>query len=284
MHGQIIKGSTVRINFFRNIADVIANRAAPNTYYRWTNKRNRFRGKKHTVRQAAGENPQIHIAEDGKEKIYICRRGRHNRYKNGIMSGVNKLAAEYSLDMLSELRDGIFIECGANVGELGFWARERGFQYIPFEPEQLEARCVDLNNFDGEIKCIRKALWKEETVLKFFTKADSADSSTIQFDQSSESVEIEAIDLDTAVSIPDDFKGPVIFKLEAEGAEPEILEGARKTISHIDYVTVDCGPERGAEKRHTIVETNRFLTQNGFELLEMKLDRVTALYRRIPHE
>ncbi|MGR3616282.1 MAG: FkbM family methyltransferase [Paracoccaceae bacterium] len=274
----------MRVNFFRNIGEKLAQSADLETYIQWTNRRNKLRRKKHVISATPGEAEEIHIADDGSEKIHICQRGRHNRYKRGVMSGVNDLAKQYSLDLIADLRDGIFIDCGANVGELGFWARERGFQYIPFEPEQLEARCVDLNNFDGETKCIRKALWKEETVLKFFAKADSADSSTIQFDQSSESVEIEAIDLDTAVSIPDDFKGPVIFKLEAEGAEPEILEGARKTISHIDYVTVDCGPERGAEKKHTIVETNRFLTQNGFELLEMKLDRVTALYRRIPHE
>lgn len=194
------------------------------------------------------------------------------------MTGVDRLAREYGLHLLDDLRDGVFIDCGANVGELGFWARKRGFAYIAFEPEPLEARCVDLNHFGGQEICIRKALWKEPTTLKFFQKAESADSSTIQFEQGAPAIEIEATNLDS-VPIPE-ANGPVILKLEAEGAEPEVLEGAQQAIKKIDYVAVDCGRERGEDKKHTIVETNSFLTRSGFTLINFQLGRVTALYKR----
>jgi FkbM family methyltransferase len=250
------------------------------SYCRFVNLRNAVRSKKHRISPVAAEDPAIHLAADGKAEIYICRRGRHNRYKRGVMAGIDRLAADYSLDQIGHLRDGVFIDCGANVGELGFWARTRGFRYIPFEPEALEARCIDLNHFGGKTVCIRKALWKETATLEFFNRADSADSSLLTGAGPETSSTIEAITLDAAMEA-ETFNGPVIFKLEAEGAEPEVLEGAARTLRRIDWVAVDCGFERGPERAHTFVETNTFLQDNGFRLAAARFTRVKALYRRV---
>ncbi|WP_413872569.1 FkbM family methyltransferase [Albidovulum sp.] len=258
----------------------MASKLGMSTYCRLVNARNAVRGKKHRIMPVPGEDPALHVADDGSTKIHICRRGRHNRYKRGVMAGVERLASDYSLNLIADLRDGVFIDCGANVGELGFWARQRGFRYIAFEPEVLEARCVDLNHFGGKTECIRKALWKEETVLKFYNRADSADSSVLAGTQEEPSVTIPATTLDAAVDLSGVY-GPVIFKLEAEGAEPEVLEGAARALSRIDWVAVDCGFERGPEKAHTFVETNVCLQAHGFRLVAAKFTRVTALYRRM---
>lgn len=270
----------MRLNLIRNIEDAISARLGTATYCRMVNLRNAVRGKMHRIAPAEGEDPAIHIADDGSEHIHICRRGRHNRYKRGVMAGVDRLARDYSLDLIGDLRDGVFVDCGANVGELGFWARQRGFRYVAFEPEELEARCVDLNHFGGNPGCIRKALWKEETVLKFYNRADSADSSVLAGAQEEPSVVIPATTLDSALDLSG-ISGPVIFKLEAEGAEPEVLEGAARALSRIDWVAVDCGFERGPDKAHTFVETNTCLQDHGFRLVAAKFTRVTALYRRI---
>ena len=269
----------MRLNLIRSIEDRFSIGLDMAAYCRLVNLRNAIRGKKHRIAQAVGEDPALHIADDGADRIFICRRSRHNRYKRGVMAGVDRLARDYSLDQIADLRDGMFIDCGANVGELGFWARRRGFRYVPFEPETLEARCVDLNHFGGRAECIRKALWKEETVLKFFNRADSADSSVLPGANQEPSVVLPATTLDAAVDLSA-VTGPVIFKLEAEGAEPEVLEGAVRSLSRIDWVAVDCGYERGPEKAHTFVETNTCLQDHGFRLMAAKFTRVTALYQR----
>lgn len=270
----------MKLNFVRNAEASIAAGLSIQTYCRLVNFRNAIRGKKHRIAPVPSEDPAIHKASDGAEGIFICRRARHNRYKNGVMAGVDRLARDYSLDLIADLRDGVFIDCGANVGELGFWAKARGFRYIPFEPEELESRCVNLNHFEGKPDCIRKALWKEETVLEFFNRADSADSSVLPGAGVEPSIRIPATTLDAAVDLSS-ATGPVIFKLEAEGAEPEVLEGARKSMARIDWVAVDCGFERGPEKAHTFVETNTFLQDHGFRLVAAKFKRVTALYKRV---
>lgn len=270
----------MRIDFFRQLEKKWIASFSSAAYCRLTNFRSQRRGKLHQIERALSEEPEIFLAKNGEEQIYFCRRERHNRYKRGVLTRVDSLAQEYGLDLLKDERNGIFIDCGANVGELGFWAQQRGFRYIAFEPEELEARCIDLNHFDGLATCIRKALWKETATLRFFLKPESADSSAIQFDENAPSIEIEAVDLDSAVDISN-AGGPVILKLEAEGAEPEVLEGARETLKKVDYVAVDCGSERGMDNQHTIVETNTFLTQNGFKLIKFQLGRVTALYERV---
>ena len=269
----------MKFNLIRNLENHIAAALPIQTYCSLVNVRNGLRGKKHRISPVSGEDAAIHKADDGKHSIYICRRSRHNRYKNGVMAGVDRLASDYSLDLIENLRDGTFIDCGANVGELGFWARHRGFRYIAFEPEELESRCVNLNHFGGRPECIRKALWKEETVLEFFNRADSADSSVLPGAGQEPSIRIPATTLDSAVDLSS-AKGPVIFKLEAEGAEPEVLEGAVKSLQRIDWVAVDCGFERGPNKAHTFVETNTALQDLGFRLVASKFKRVTALYRR----
>ena len=270
----------MRLELIRTIETALAQRISIDRYCRLVNLRNALRHKKHRIAPVVTEDPAIHIASSGAETIHICRRGRHNRYKSGVMAGVDRLARDYSLDRIADLRGGVFIDCGANVGELGFWARSRGFRYIPFEPEPLEARCVDLNHFDGAPGCIRKALWNQETVLKFYTRPDSADSSVLVSADAEASVSIAATTLDAAVDLAA-VTGPVIFKLEAEGAEPEVLQGAAKSLARIDWVAVDCGFERGPERAHTFVETNTCLQDHHFRLVAARFTRVTALYQRV---
>ena len=46
-----------------------------------------------------------------------------------------------------------------------------------------------------------------------------------------------------------------LLKLEAEGAEPEILLGGLDKIHLIDYICADVGPERGLSYETTLVSS-----------------------------
>lgn len=225
----------------------------------------------------------IHLAYDignqDEARIHICRRGRHWRYKRGVMPGVNVVARQYGLDRLDIIPGGVFIDCGANVGEMGIWARAKGLDYIAFEPEPLEARCCDLNNFGGEARTIRKALWHEATTLTFYSKPDTADSSVFDIADAAAGRDVAAIRLEDVVDPAQFGAGTRIFKLEAEGAEPEILRGAEAILPHLDYVAADCGYERGREGRHTFIEVHDHLLDRGYRLIHAEFNRVTAIYR-----
>ena len=217
------------------------------------------------------------------ETIHICRLGRRRLYRRGIMRRINDLARAYCLDELGVTPGGIFIDCGANVGEMGFWARAHDLEYVAFEPELPEAICCDLNNFGGSPLTRRTALWKETTKLPLYSRPESASSSLIEVGCESRQVKVSGVTLDSVIDLSQlsEASGTIIFKVEAEGAEPEVLEGASRTLAQIDWVAIDCGYERGAERAHTFVETNTFMQDCGFRLRRAEFRRGTALYRNM---
>ncbi len=150
--------------------------------------------------------------------------------------------------------------------------------YVACEPEPLEALCIDLNVYGGEPRAIRKVLWNSNASIEFFSKPHNGDRSIIEMDGAQGQMIVEAVRLDTVIDLKR-RTGPIVFKVEGEGAEPEILEGAAGVLPSIDFVTVDCGFERGREQSPTFVETNRLLVEAGFQLQQFEFGRITALYR-----
>ena len=264
----------VRMNAFRSLVTCLRGRTPLALYCRFVNACNAASGRAHRIVSFEGD---ILKAWDGSGELFFCRRRRHRRYKRGIWARIERVAQEYHLDYVPAGPGGLLIDCGANVGELGFWARAKGMDYVAFEPEGLEARCIDLNIYGGEQKTIRKALWNRNTTLEFFSKPETADGSVIDPGGTATRFSVDAVRLDTVVDLTD-RRAPIILKVEAEGAEPEILEGAESLLAAIDFVTVDCGPERGYEQAHTLVETNNLLLDAGFRLLQFGPSRMTALY------
>lgn len=222
----------------------------------------------------------LYIGTDKKDTIFIARRNRYKRHsKNGILYSTDQLAKSYCLNHVDLKKDDVVIDCGANIGEIGMWAKQFGVRYIPFEPEDAEADCSDLNNFKANKNTQRNALWYEKTTLKFYSKPDSADSSAIEINDYSEVKRIEAVTLNDFVKA-EKIKKVKLLKLEAEGAEPEILQGALKILKHIEYIAVDCGYERGKSQDATFNEVNEILVENGFYIVVANLKRPTFLYRR----
>lgn len=237
------------------------------------NFQNRIRGKQHLVSLV---DSGLYKVTDQQQFMYIARLNRHNRYKKGITTGVDMLAEEYSLNMLSLTDNGVLIECGANVGELAIWAKAHSLSYIGFEPEEKEFSCIKLNAPTGS-QVYRNALWHQKEVLIMHSLPGSGDSSIFDMGGAQGRFEIEAVRLDEMVDLSS-YQGVRILKVEAEGAEPEVLKGASGVLEQIDYVTVDCGPERGLSQDHTFVEINNILLSHGFKLLQAKFRRVTMLY------
>lgn len=219
------------------------------------------------------------VVSEGGEQWNMCRRRRVGLYRRGIRHRLTKLAADYLLDRINEPLEGAFVDCGANVGELGDFSRLKGLQYFAFEPETLEATCCDLNNYDGKPQTNRFGLWSSDTTLTFYSKPSSGDSSLFPMEGSVASFQIDVRSLDSFAA---QVKLPplAILKIEAEGAEPEILSGAANTLKTTRYVTVDCGFERGFKQESTLVPVFNFLLDSGFEAIDWNYSRLIVLFRR----
>ncbi len=242
-----------------------------------TNARNRIRNKKHRI--CPTQSRYLYkVTDSSNDQIIICRRKRHNLYKRGVSKRLDQLVDEYQLDLIDFKPGDVFVDCGANVGELGFWAMKNSLRYFPVEPEELEVECCNHNIFGGKAAFRSRALWKENCTLELYSKPGEGDSSLVEMNNYSTVKKIEAVTLDTFITEHriDTIK---LLKIEAEGAEPEILEGAAPVLDRVAFISVDCGPERGFDKQSTFNEVHRILTENGFEIVQANMNRIVFLYK-----
>ena len=70
-----------------------------------------------------------------------------------------------------------------------------------------------------------------------------------------------------------------ILKLEAEGAEPEILEGAGRVLERVEWIVADLGFERGSAQKTTRPEVVNFLLPQEFQLVDIRPARLVAVFK-----
>lgn len=224
-------------------------------------------------------NGEYFTAKDvNNDSINYAFQGRTPIYKYGIKARLNYLLDDYMIKNLEIPENANIIDCGANIGEIGMGIRLKSttVNYHAFEPSEQEHRLCQLNNPRG--MCMNAALWNETRTLSFYSKKSTADSSAIEMDDFDSIVSVEAITLDE-YCLKNNINDIFILKLEAEGAEPEVLEGATRILDKIRYITADCGFERGKEKSSTAPAVTNFLLSHGFEMLAIKPKRTTILFR-----
>jgi FkbM family methyltransferase len=220
------------------------------------------------------------LARENDCSVNFCHTARARRYSNGVGQFLDSLHGSYLLDRVPLRPSDWVLDCGANVGEvsLALLRREPSLNIVAVEPEALEADCADLNLYQGRPRTVRGVLWHEETTLKFYSAAATADSSTIEPPKYDSVREISATTVDALLNRMQ-CQRLRLLKLEAEGAEPEILQGAMGSLERIDYIAADLGPERGVRQEETATPVINLLLAQGFEIVSMRFDRVVVLFR-----
>ena len=222
---------------------------------------------------------KIVVQEHG-YSLYIARPSRTRRYRRGLLLQLDALADEYMLNQVPISDGDVVIDCGANVGEVGFWLQRRvaKLQIISVEPERSEADCCDLNVYGGHSTTIRKALWQEDGELTFYSKNDTGDSSLFETVEFKTSSNVQTITLESLMR--EYGLGKVkLLKLEAEGAEPEILLGAGDALKQVEYISADLGPERGLSQETTAATVINFLLARDFRLVDVFAERLVFLFK-----
>jgi FkbM family methyltransferase len=218
----------------------------------------------------------IYFAEsENLKKFFIEKNQNYNSYINGIKERGLNLGKEYFLPEIKFSDNDIVIDCGANVGDLKIYFDEKklNVEYIGIEPSPKEYYCL-LKNI-GNSKSYNVGLWHTNGHLDFFVSSENADSSFILPPKYNDKIKIITKRLDSLLD-----KNIKLLKIEAEGAEVEVLMGCERLLSKIDYISADLGFERGVLKESTLAPVTNFLLQRNFKLINFN-SRIVGLYKRI---
>ena len=214
--------------------------------------------------------------EDGR-RVYVSHQKRLALYKQGMEERIHYLLRDYQIPTDLIRRDDTVVDIGANSGELGLWSASRHARYIAFEPDPEAFRALSLNNPAGTLFPI--AVGDKESVQPFYLATSHADSSLFQGNDVTKSIAIEVKTLDSIVEEVGIVGNIRLLKVEAEGTEPEVLQGAIKTLRKVEYVAVDAGPERGGVD--TIAPVLNLLMSRNFEIIDCYPLRGTFLLRNL---
>ena len=184
------------------------------------------------------------------------------------------------LDKINFESGDIVIDCGANVGDLEIFFNEMNIDinYIAYEPSPLEFECLRKNLLLKNSRCFNYALFNKEEILKFYISSEYGDSSLIKIKKFTHEKNVQSKRLD---SIIDELKLEKIklLKLEAEGAEPEILLSCGDKLKNIEYISADLGFERGLKQESTLPSVSNSLIEKGFEMISIISPRLVCLFK-----
>lgn len=208
------------------------------------------------------------------EKYFYHRKQAEMAYRNGFSKRAHQIAEAYLLPKITFSAGDLIVDCGANLGDLKLYFDElkTDIEYIAFEPSPLEFVCLTENVKPSLVH--NKGLWNEDSHLTFYISSQGADSSFIKPPTFDEERKIPTARLDGLLN-----RRIKLLKLEAEGAEPEVLQGAEGLLDKIEYISADLGFERGIDQQSTLAPVTNFLLSKNFELLDVRHDRIAALFR-----
>ncbi len=206
--------------------------------------------------------------ETNTKQIHFYFPKRISRYFIGIEERIKTIFMEYCLDQLPDLPQGHIVDIGSNIGEFSLAVNMKypGRKYIRFEPSETENSASKINLRGIDEILVNQPLWSHSVELNFYNKNESGDSSLFQPDKKAKSIKLVSTTLDDSLSLLN-VESVALLKLEAEGAEPEILLGAKKTLSKTWFITADLGPERGLDQARTFDKVSELLGLNNFELI-----------------
>jgi FkbM family methyltransferase len=201
-------------------------------------------------------------------------------FSKGIISRGIIIAKDYHLDVIKFKKNDVVIDCGANTGDL----------YIYFENEQIDVNYIAIEPGKQEFKCLEKnvdknklfnlCLGEKNGEIKFYYKPEFGDSSIMKMEGFENSYISEITTLDELINKNGLLDKKIkLFKLEAEGAEPEICQGAINSLKNIEYISVDVGFERGIKQRSTAPDVVNFLLKNNFVLKNVGDSRMCYLFK-----
>jgi len=202
------------------------------------------------------------VSQGLQRHFFLKQRG--GRYFNGLVACGLKLASSYGIEDIVINEFDLIVDVGANNGDLLlFLEKFPNSRYIGFEPSVAEFRLLEMNSQKKNVHNL--VVSDNNGLVPFYTSTFGADSSIYQPVIVEGSILVKSIRLDEWF---DQFSKIKILKIDAEGAEYEVIKGAEKIFNLIEYIAVDLGFEKGINQETTAPQVINLLMANNFEILK----------------
>ena len=201
------------------------------------------------------------------------------RYKRGVTSRLQRLDRQYMFGALAP-PPGPVLDVGAHAGEFSLLAANAGRAVYAVEPDPDALACLRRNLADREaVTVIDAVVWNAEEEQEFNLASATSDSSVFAPAETTAAVRRRATTLDR-IAEEHGIDGLAFLKCDAEGAEPEALEGGRELLRRTARVAIDTGPERKGERTSDACEA--LLRDAGFAVRSSQRRRFVTYGSRGP--
>ena len=222
-----------------------------------------YRGNKHVRIYEHPLGARIDVDDN---EIVVPSPLRWKLYRKGWPARLNQLEQEYGVGTHIQLtNNSVILDIGANAGEFAHIAARYGAHIHCIEPDAAVFACLQDNIQElVNVTAYRELIWKEECNLEFYSAPAQADSSV--FEGSSEPAETMRATTVETFCHQHNISNIDLLKYDAEGAEPEVLEGIGAMFPKISVIALDTGRERHGER--TNEACTAILKKNGFHVTD----------------
>ena len=150
-----------------------------------------------------------------------------------------KRVRNYLKDLVASGKIDVFIDIGACIGEYDIWLARHGIYCIAFEPVNHEAlrENILLNQLENRIKVYPFGLGSKQEKVSFKIMGTVTGSSRIDRYAKGGNILIQRLD-DMLPELGIDFNSQFVMKLDVEGMETEVLDGARDFIANAKHLKI----------------------------------------------
>lgn len=218
----------------------------------------------------------------------------------GLEYRLNLLANTYGVNYFKkvfEKKIPVVIDIGANIGEFSIYCAKRNSKVFSIEHDKTVFPILKLNlekfypgsmlsfnmsisNKTGNQNIFYGTLTGSTTLIEPVEKKDFNKKMEINKFSPEDKVwdETKSITLDDFI---DNNKIEFIdlIKCDAEGAEPEVIEGLKRNLAKVDYITIDTGPERRGKS--TTDDVVKLLKDKNFEIIKIPNINVAGPVREV---
>lgn len=187
---------------------------------------------------------------------------RENRYRQ---------AGAYTLNYEIEPGD-VVVDVGAYLGQFSLYAAETASKVIAIDPYASVNDCLQRNVAnEAPITVYPVAAWNRDETLSIQLSHYPSDTSLLEPDilPTGKKVDVPGRTI-SSICAEAGVDSIDVLKIEAEGVEPEVLEGGPEC----EKIIINCGPERRGEKPTEMVV--EMLEQRGYDVQVIQTDEAFA--------